>query len=129
VLPHSSLGFSRSVNFLIGFFLTTARNEQVGLWPNFAARMASRQTLQRKVWNRTLKAIDLAAQTFAVTALIGKYISVLGGRYRSGISTSEYVLGFAAFTAAAIRSTYRCTTGHRELPKTTIAMTRSARFC
>ena len=25
-------------------------------------------------------------------------------------------------------STYRCTTGHRELPNTTIAMTRSARF-
>ena len=28
-----------------------------------------KQTLHRKVWNRTLKAIVLAARTFAVTAL------------------------------------------------------------
>jgi hypothetical protein len=35
LIAHSSLGFSRSVNFLIDFFLTTARNEQVGLWAQF----------------------------------------------------------------------------------------------
>lgn len=61
-------------------------------------------------------------------ALKKKARFLLVGHHRSGISTSEYVPGFAGLPAATTRSTYRCTTGHRELPKTTIAMTRSARF-